>query len=913
MAELRHVVTRISGPDTHMTALSDLLALWVGGQYRLYSASGQGGGVLVQRANAGLSLLSGHGYAESPGLDAPRGLLQADLLSGPALLVPGRAGGELTGWHLQADGGLGGRFGLRLGTGGEPPGPVLSLVPVQLGARQAFVTSHRSTARQNEGLHVWEETAPGILTERAAGPDAALLHDNDIFALAAAYVGGQAHVLALSETAPSLTSLQVGADGTLTRMARIDSRDGLFVSGATQLKVADVAGVTYAILGAASSGSVSVVALSAGGGLFVTDQVNDDLNSRFAGLSALATVQMGAQTYVAVAGADDGISLMALLPGGRLLHMATLAEDGAMALRDPAALSLMADGTGLDIFVAGDLAPGTTEAGMGLTHLRAELGAAGRVAVASPAGGDLTGTGARDQLAGSVGDDRLYGAAGDDTLIGGQGADTLTGGAGADVFVLSGDGQMDTIADFQPGVDRMDLSGLGRFYTLEALRISPERGGAVIRLGQESVLVRTADGSRLTPDRLSLGDVRDLWHVSGAPLPPAGQALTGSDGADLLDGRAGADTLWGGAGGDLLQGQDGDDWLSGEDEDSQFDPVSGQIYRLYQATLARTPDPTGLFHWAAMVQSGARPLAGVAQGFVEAPEFQATYGTTGTQAFVTLLYGNVLNRTPDAAGLAHWSALLDSGARSRAEVVVGFSESPEFVATTAAGALSVSRAALQSAAVGDVFRLYQAVLARAPDLAGLQGWTTQLAEGVPLTTVVAGFVGAPEFVQRFGATDANAFVTLLYQNVLGRSPDTAGLAHWTGLLDSGARSRAQVVEAFVQSPEFRAASAGALAAWVRAQGIDDTLDGGAGHNLLFGGLMADRFVFHAGQDAHHIVTDLEPWDSLVFDGFGYAGHDDILAHMAQQGADVLFQDQGVRVTLMGQDLSVLGADDLLLA
>ena len=643
----------------------------------------------------------------------------------------------------------------------------------------------------------------------------------------------------------------------------------------------------------------------------MTDQVNDDRGTRFGDLSVLETAKIGSQVFVAAGGADDGISLMTLLPGGRLLHLDTLAEDGTMALRDPAALALAGAGTALELFVAGDLAPGTTDGGMGITRLAADLGSIGMRARAGAAGGTLAGTAGRDQLAGGAGDDVLRGGAGDDILQGGAGTDTLWGGAGADVFVIAGDGWPDTIADFEPGIDRMYLSGLGRFYTLDALAISPERGGAQISIGGETVLVQTADGSRLTPDQLSLGDVRGLWHVSSAPLPATGRRLEGGDGADLLDGRAGGDTLVGGAGGDILQGQDGNDWLTGDGTNPGFDTVSAQVHRLYRATLDRDPDTHGLFHWAGLVQSGARSLTAVAQGFVDAPEFLATYGATDSTGFVTLLYRNVLGREPDAGGLAHWVTQLDGGRMSRAQVVVGFSESPEFVDASAAGAAAVSHAALQGAATGDVYRLYLGVLDREPDLAGFEGWTARLASGTAYETVVAGFVGAPEFVTRFDVPDSRAFVTLLYNNVLGRAPDAAGLDHWVAQIDGGARSRPQVVTLFVSSPEYVAATEAACARWVLAAGQGDTLDGGPGDNVLVGGILADRFVLHAGEASHHTLVDVEVWDTVVFDGFGYADPYDLQARLIQQGDDVLFADQGVTALFLDADVQEIAYAALL--
>ena len=66
-------------------------------------------------------------------------------------------------------------------------------------------------------------------------------------------------------------------------------------------------------------------------------------------------------------------------------------------------------------------------------------------------GGDLTGTDAADILTGTDGDDILDGLLGDDTY---------TGGAGADQFTLAIAQGVDTITDFEVGVDQISLGGL---------------------------------------------------------------------------------------------------------------------------------------------------------------------------------------------------------------------------------------------------------------------------------------------------------------------------------------------------------------------------------------------------------------------------------------------------------------------
>lgn len=62
------------------------------------------------------------------------------------------------------------------------------------------------------------------------------------------------------------------------------------------------------------------------------------------------------------------------------------------------------------------------------------------------------------------GNDTLIGTVGADILDGGEGNDALTGGAGGDIFFFRPGFGADTIDDFQPGLDRVDLTSLPITY-----------------------------------------------------------------------------------------------------------------------------------------------------------------------------------------------------------------------------------------------------------------------------------------------------------------------------------------------------------------------------------------------------------------------------------------------------------------
>ena len=67
------------------------------------------------------------------------------------------------------------------------------------------------------------------------------------------------------------------------------------------------------------------------------------------------------------------------------------------------------------------------------------------------------------------------------------------------------------------------------------------------------------------------------------------------------------------------------------------------------------------------------------------------------------------------------------------------------------------------------------------------------------------FINSVEFINNYGANISNEqFVTNLYENVLGRSPDLAGLNYWSQQLNNGIESRNDVLIGFSESAENKA-------------------------------------------------------------------------------------------------------------
>ncbi len=173
-------------------------------------------------------------------------------------------------------------------------------------------------------------------------------------------------------------------------------------------------------------------------------------------------------------------------------------------------------------------------------------------------------------------------------------------------------------------------------------------------------------------------------------------------GDDRVGGGTGFDTVVFGvprAGAEITRGtywttvrsSEGLDWIA-EVERYQFTDLilafdasgnAGQAYRIYQAAFARIPDRGGLSYWVDRIDDGLS-LRDAAAGFIGSAEFRAAYGATATpEQHIAKFYQNVLGRAGEAGGVAFWTAELRRGV-PLADVLVGFSESPENVGMLAA-------------------------------------------------------------------------------------------------------------------------------------------------------------------------------------------------------------------------------------
>ena len=454
----------------------------------------------------------------------------------------------------------------------------------------------------------------GNLTGHAILTDPSVATMAQITATTVATVSGQSFLVTASTAQNGMAARAIATNGNLGSPLTLGTEDGLWISAPSALATAEIGGRTYLILGAAGSQSLSVIEIGTDGSMIIRDHLLDTRDTRFGGVTALEVIVKDGKTYVIAGGADDGISVFVLLDDGTLIHRAAVEDTDDISLNNVSAIAAFASLThsGLDILVAS-----SSEAGV--TQLRLDAGPAGIDATTSAIGGSLTVTNGFDILQGLDGDDLLSGGGGDDILRDGGGSDVLAGGAGADVFLMSADGQTDTITDFTVGEDRIDLSLWPLLRDISQLHISLRTDGMEIRYGDEVLIVQSSNGLPIDYRTLATGDLIGASRISTmiqpgypgpqtpppvngpAPVMPAaayqplmahqlttegvfaglrgdlgrvasqpliagsglGDLLIGTGFADLILGRDGNDTVDGGAGDDFISGGRGNDRLIG--------------------------------------------------------------------------------------------------------------------------------------------------------------------------------------------------------------------------------------------------------------------------------------------------------------------------------------------------------------
>ena len=235
-----------------------------------------------------------------------------------------------------------------------------------------------------------------------------------------------------------------------------------------------------------------------------------------------------------------------------------------------------------------------------------------------------------------------------------------------------------------------------------------------------------------------------------------------------------------------------------------YDPLRGFVTRCYKMILGRSPEKSGLDYWKDLLQTGKRTGAEMVANFISSPEFQNKKYPNSKVA--EILYKTMLDRKPEANGLAYWTGLLNDGVSHR-YIIRGFAGSAEFkkICSTYGiqpGTLTLTENRDKNLKVTQfVSRNYSIALGRQGDADGLNFWTGKiLTKALTPQQVADSFVFSKECVnKKLNNTD---FVKMLYKLYMGREFDQAGLDYWLKQMKNG-MARQTVAKSFGGSKEFR--------------------------------------------------------------------------------------------------------------
>ncbi len=262
-------------------------------------------------------------------------------------------------------------------------------------------------------------------------------------------------------------------------------------------------------------------------------------------------------------------------------------------------------------------------------------------------------------LLGGAGNDVLVGGADIDVLIAGTGADTLFGDGGRDVFAV-GTMDMDVIADFVSGTDRVNLSAFSitSFTQFETDFLATQRsnGWTYTLKSDPAVGFDLISTTKLTASDFIFGEIQiGLPIATNDTLTGGGldDLLMGLGGNDSLNGGAGPDTLLGGVGADTLDGDSGADvfW---------FGPGESRAVAGAQTTIMNIDVPGG-----DRVRLAANAVTGLTLTSTTVFTIEATDGFSDTLADVLFRLGSTTASTSSAVvvGTVHVTSGILSGNR----------------------------------------------------------------------------------------------------------------------------------------------------------------------------------------------------------------------------------------------------------
>ena len=155
-----------------------------------------------------------------------------------------------------------------------------------------------------------------------------------------------------------------------------------------------------------------------------------------------------------------------------------------------------------------------------------------------------------------------------------------------------------------------------------------------------------------------------------------------------------------------------------------------------------------------------------------------------TTVFVQSYYENLLRQQAEASEVNGLVASIDAGTQTRQGVVVDAINSTDVQSNLA-----------------PIIRMYDDIFDRNPDDPGFDFHVGLLRDGISFQVITNSVLDAPEFALKYGQQTSQDFVEFLYQDILGRTGETAGINYWVNVLDNANITRGDALAYFLESNE----------------------------------------------------------------------------------------------------------------
>lgn len=428
---------------------------------------------------------------------------------------------------------------------------------------------------------------------------------------------------------------------------------------------------------------------------------------------------------------------------------------------------------------------------------------------------NLTGTAADDTFDGGAGNDTMLGLAGQDRFIGGPGFDTLNGGDNlplfGDIADYSSSGSSPVMVDLRRGLAEDGFGGLDVLVGIENViggdgsdtligddgpnGLRGRAGNDVIDgRGGEDVASYSVDPASVNID-LALGIGHDGY--GGTDTLRNIENINGSDFPDTLRGDSGRNVFQGYGGNDIFDGRDGTD-----------------LVNYFSLNVTSSVNVNLLLGTASDGLGGTDTLISIEDihGSLFDDVLTGDNGRNVITGYVgddTINGGLGIDTSVYNAARSFYTITRSSGSITVADRMPSRDGTDTLTGierlTFTDGTLAFDN--LRTDDAGRGYLIYRAAFDRTPDAEGLGYWIRELERGQDYGSVVAAsFIASPEFIGLYGTNLSNsAFLNLVYQNVLDRAPDQAGMDYWLnqagGMGLNGGYARSNLLASFAISDE----------------------------------------------------------------------------------------------------------------